>query len=101
MQRRTEVVIRVIDPNNIKHHLFDNNGTWWMSYTRHNADYTKERVRESLHTSELATAIQRRDERLKMLLHDDEGSQDASSSSNPACTNRMRRSPMDSMLVAN
>ena len=72
MQSRTEVVVR-IKASNERHHLFNNNGTYWLHYTRHNADYTKERIRESLHTSDLPTALQRRDERLRGLLNGEDG----------------------------
>jgi hypothetical protein len=34
------------------HHLWKNNGTWWCHYTEHLPDYTKRRVRFSLHTSD-------------------------------------------------
>lgn len=35
---------------NADHHLWNNNGTWWCHYTVHRSDYTKHRVRRSLHT---------------------------------------------------
>lgn len=31
------------------HHLWNNNGTWWVHYTVHLPDHTKRRVRRSLH----------------------------------------------------
>jgi hypothetical protein len=50
-----------IDPDNPDHHLFCNNGTWWIHYTRHLPDYTVERVRQSLMTRDRAVARHRRD----------------------------------------
>ena len=53
--------IRVQGENPL-HHLWNNNGTWWIHYTIHPDAYTKARVRGWLRTHDLATAIQRRDE---------------------------------------
>jgi hypothetical protein len=53
--------IRVQGENPL-HHLWNNNGTWWIHYTIHPDAYTKARIRRSLRTHDLATAIQRRDE---------------------------------------
>lgn len=53
--------IRVQGENPL-HHLWNNNGTWWIHFTIHPDAYTKARVRRSLRTHDLATAIQRRDE---------------------------------------
>lgn len=50
---------------NPDHHLWNNHGTWWCHFTVHKSDYTKHRVRVSLHTKDLDTARQRRD----VLLH--------------------------------
>jgi hypothetical protein len=44
------------------HHLWNNNGTWWIHYTIHPDACTKARVRRSLRTRELAEALARRDE---------------------------------------
>lgn len=49
------------DPENPDHHLFNNNGTWWIHYTIHLVDYTKRRIRASLGTPRLAEARERRD----------------------------------------
>jgi hypothetical protein len=46
---------------NPDHHIWNNNGTWWCHFTVHNPDYTKERVRVSLHTKDRDEARQRRD----------------------------------------
>jgi hypothetical protein len=55
--------IRVSEANPL-HHLWNNNGTWWLHYTEHLADFTKRRVRRSLRTHDLELAIRRRDEAL-------------------------------------
>lgn len=41
---------------NPDHHLWNNNGTWWCHYTEHRPDFTKERVRRSLHTGDVRIA---------------------------------------------
>jgi hypothetical protein len=59
-----------IDPENPDHHLYRNNGTWWIHYTRHLPDYTVERVRHSLRTKERSIARLRRDQVLAGLLQE-------------------------------
>ena len=49
-----------IDPANAAHHLWLNNGTWWVHYTL-NFDFRTRRVRRSLGTRSLAEAIRKRD----------------------------------------
>lgn len=51
--------------NNPNHHLWNNNGTWYLHYTVHPTPYTKERVRRSLGTKCLETARQLRDDYLE------------------------------------
>jgi len=46
------------------HHIWNNNGTWWVHYTVHLPDYTAQRVRRSLGTKDVAEARRRRDELL-------------------------------------
>lgn len=50
-----------VKESNRRHHLWNNNGTWWIHYTLHFADYTARRIRHSLKTNEEAEAIQLRD----------------------------------------
>lgn len=50
-----------IDEANPRHHLWNNNGTWWCHYTLH-WDVRKRRIRRSLKTADLSEAIRRRDE---------------------------------------
>ena len=57
--------IRVDDANPL-HHLWCNNGTWWVHYTLH-FDHRKRRIRRSLGTSDLAIAVRRRDALLTRL----------------------------------
>ena len=49
------------NPRNRNHHLYNNNGTWWIHFHVHHPDYTKSRVRESLGTHCLAAARELRD----------------------------------------
>lgn len=49
-----------IDDGNNTHHLWCNNGTWWVHYTL-NFDFRTRRVRRSLATKSLAEAIRKRD----------------------------------------
>lgn len=55
--------LRVQDTNPT-HHLWNNNGTWWIHYTVH-FDHRKRRIRRSLKTRSLADAIERRDHLLE------------------------------------
>jgi hypothetical protein len=50
--------IRSENPN---HHLWNNHGTWFLHYTVHPTPFTKERIRRSLGTRDLAVARRRRD----------------------------------------
>ncbi len=50
-----------VNPANLNHHLWNNNGTWFIHYTCHEPDYTKRRVRASLKTRLLPLARARRD----------------------------------------
>lgn len=49
-----------IDPENPRHHLWCNNGTWWVAYVLH-FDARKRRIRRSLGTACVLEAIRRRD----------------------------------------
>lgn len=50
-----------IDTQNPNHHLYDNNGTWWLHYTSYPTPVTKQRVRRSLKTKNMLVARQKRD----------------------------------------
>jgi hypothetical protein len=60
-----------VDHSNPRHHLWCNNGTWWVHYTLH-FDGRKRRIRRSLGTAVVAVAMQRRDELLARLAHEGE-----------------------------
>ena len=55
-----ELAIRV-DSANPNHHLWNNNGTWFIHYTVHEADFTASRIRSSLGTKSVTEARRRRD----------------------------------------
>jgi hypothetical protein len=50
-----------ITPDNPNHHLWNNHGTWFLHYTVHPTEFTKERIRRSLGTKDLTLARARRD----------------------------------------
>ncbi len=47
--------------SNPDHHLWNNNGTWWVHFTVHQSDYTKLRVRQSTKTRDVLEARRIRD----------------------------------------
>ena len=49
-----------IDDSNPRHHLWCNNGSWWVHYTLHFGN-RKRRIRRSLKTSDVQVAIAGRD----------------------------------------
>jgi len=51
--------------DNPDHHLWLNNGTWFVHFTLHASDYTKRRMRISLKTHDLTEARRRRDHLLE------------------------------------
>ena len=63
-----ELALR-IDDSNLNHHLWNNNGTWWIHYTIYPTPVTAERIRRSLKTKILPEAQSRRDEILDELLN--------------------------------
>jgi hypothetical protein len=50
-----------VPADNENHHLWNNHGTWFLHYTVHPTSFTKERIRRSLGTKDLAVARERRD----------------------------------------
>ena len=56
-----QLAVRV-DPRNPNHHLWNNNGTWFIHYTVYPDAFTAERVRRSLKTRSLAEARHLRDQ---------------------------------------
>jgi hypothetical protein len=53
-----------LNPANPDHHLWNNNGTWFVHYTIHPTPFTKQRIRASLGTKNRAEARLRRDQML-------------------------------------
>ncbi len=51
-----------ISEGNLNHHLWNNNGTWFLHYTVYPTPFTKERIRRSLGTKCVDTARERRDQ---------------------------------------
>lgn len=49
------------NPSNPNHHLWNNNGTWFVHYVIHPTPITKERVRRSLKTKCIHEARAKRD----------------------------------------
>ena len=49
------------DHSNPNHHLWNNNGTWYIAYTALSSPVTTERVRTSLKTKDVVHARQKRD----------------------------------------
>ena len=60
-----------INSTNRKHHLWCNNGSWWVAYVLHFAG-RKRRIRRSLGTSCVEEAIRRRDELFARIERDGE-----------------------------
>lgn len=50
-----------VNPANPNHHLWNNNGTWFIHFVVHPTPVTKERVRRSLQTKCIHEARARRD----------------------------------------
>jgi hypothetical protein len=63
MKQQARSAIR-LNPGNPDHHLWNNNGTWFVHYTIHPTPFTKQRIRASLQTKNLAEARLRRDQLL-------------------------------------
>ena len=66
MSRTTIVAVRV-NPANPRHHLWNNNGTWFVHYTVHPTPLTKQRLRFSLCTKRIDEARRKRDRLLYQL----------------------------------
>ena len=53
--------------HNPDHHLYNNNGTWWLHYTAYPTPLTTQRLRRSLKTRDVTLARSRRDAVLAQL----------------------------------
>jgi hypothetical protein len=56
-----------ISESNPNHHLWNNNGTWFLHYTVYPTAFTKERIRRSLGTKDVLVARERRDNFFSLL----------------------------------
>ena len=63
---QTTTAIRV-GPANPRHHLWNNNGTWFVHYTAYPTPLTKQRFRVSLGTKRFDEAQRKRDRLLYQL----------------------------------
>ncbi len=57
--------VRAQNPN---HHLWINNGTWFLHYTLYPTAFTRQRIRRSLGTKDINAARSRRDRFFAQLL---------------------------------
>ena len=60
-----------VDSSNRLHHIWCNNGSWWVAYVLHFSG-RKRRIRRSLKTSSVEEAIRRRDELFARIEQDGE-----------------------------
>ena len=60
-----------ISASNPNHHLWNNNGTWFLHYTVYPTPFTKERIRRSLGTKDVKVARERRDNFFSLLAKQD------------------------------
>lgn len=61
IQHKTDTLSIRIHTGNPDHHLYNNNGVWWIHYTEYPDALTSRRVRRSLRTRDRGTARRRRD----------------------------------------
>ena len=61
MNTLTELPAIRVSAANPNHHLWNNHGTWFLHYTVYPTPLTKDRIRRSLGTKDLAVARSRRD----------------------------------------
>lgn len=67
MKMNHETISMRMARDNVNHHLWNNNGTWFICYTVHDdAAFTKRRIRASLGTKSDAEARHRRDAILRV-----------------------------------
>lgn len=77
-----------VDASNPRHHLWCNNGTWWVHYTIH-FGFRKRRIRRSLRTRSLDVAIRRRDDLFSRLADEGESVPERPASRPPAVVQTM------------
>jgi hypothetical protein len=74
LQPRTSMTIHKNDQASVRiwahnpdHHIYNNNGTWWLHYTAYPTPLTTQRLRRSLKTRDVTLARSRRDAVLAQL----------------------------------
>ncbi len=70
MSKKNFKVSARIDESNPNHHIWNNNGTWYIYFMIHKEDNTAERLRRSLKTHDVEEARQKRDKILARLMKD-------------------------------
>lgn len=65
IKENTAILAIRTSPGNPNHHLWNNNGTWYIHYTVYPDAYTAQRIRRSLNTRQLEEARARRDQLLE------------------------------------
>jgi len=63
-----------VDRANECHHLWNNNGTWWVHYSIRHPEGGTTRYNESLKTPDFETACRKRDNFLRALIRADSSS---------------------------
>jgi hypothetical protein len=61
MKHTTHALSLRVNARQLNHHLWNNHGTWFVTYTLLNGPFKSLRRRESLGTSDVAVARERRD----------------------------------------
>lgn len=69
VQQEYQLLSVRVNSNNPNHHLWNNNGTWFIHYTVYPDAYTARRIRRSLRTKSLTTARKRRDAFIRLTLN--------------------------------
>lgn len=64
MNQNTIAISRPHKADGLDHHLWNNQGTWWLHCTIHLPDSTKWRIHKNLRTSDVYTARKLRDRML-------------------------------------
>lgn len=70
MAKRNFKVSVNIKESNPNHHIWNNNGTWYIHFIVHKEDNTAERFRKSLKTHDVEEARDKRDKILKRLMEE-------------------------------
>jgi hypothetical protein len=88
-----------INHRNRAHHIYSNNGVFWVHYTLH-FDFRKRRIRRSLGTRDAAEAVRRRDELFARLARDGEHVPERRPAPRPPASNPLAPSVPNACLPA-